>query len=200
MAISRQQTDVLVVGAGPVGLTTALRLASQGVQVRIVDKHWRTGAHSYALAIHSSSLALLAELGVADEVMAQGRRVDRVIFHEGAQQRCEIAFDAPGSPHPFVLVVPQSRLEGALESKLRQAGVEVMWNHRLQDLGGAGTEAEIAKLDRVATGYPIAQMEWTVVKTFGVKASWVVGADGYRSMVREKMEIDLNRLADPSTF
>ena len=200
MASPKQHADVLVVGAGPAGLTTALRLASQGVRVAILDKHWRTGAHSYALAIHPSSMGLLSELGVADEVLAHGRRVTRVVFHEDAQVRCEIPLDSLGGRHPWILVAPQSRLEGALESKLRAAGVEVMWNHRLQDLTGGGTHAEVAKLDRVATGYPIAQMEWTVVRTFPIEASWTVGADGYRSMVREKSGIELKRLAEPSTF
>ncbi len=56
---SLRETDVLVVGAGPVGQLTALRLASSGVDVTILDKHWRTGAHSYALALHSATLRLL---------------------------------------------------------------------------------------------------------------------------------------------
>ena len=59
---------------------------------------------------------------------------------------------------------------------------------------------EIAKLDRVAWGYAIAQMEWVVVKTFRTKSSFVVGADGYHSLIRERLGIDLDRVARPSVF
>ena len=63
-----RETEVLVVGAGPVGLFSALSLARHGVRVQIVDEQFRTAAHSYALALHSSSLGLLHEAGVAEKL------------------------------------------------------------------------------------------------------------------------------------
>ena len=59
---SKKKADVLVIGAGPVGLFAALALAKKGVHVVVADKEWRTGAHSYALALHPQTLSLLDEL------------------------------------------------------------------------------------------------------------------------------------------
>jgi len=98
--------------------------------VRILDKHWRTGAHSYALALHPRSLELLEPLGLVPALLEQGLRVDRVVFWDGGERRAEISLAALGGSYPFALVVAQSVLEGELESRLADAKVRVQWNHR----------------------------------------------------------------------
>jgi 2-polyprenyl-6-methoxyphenol hydroxylase-like FAD-dependent oxidoreductase len=196
----KHETDVLVVGAGPVGQVTALRLASRGAKVTILDKHWRVGAHSYALALHSDSLALLDDLGVLPEVLAEGHRIDKIGFYEGDSKRCELDLGKLDAKYPFVLVVPQSLLETALEKRLLETKVKVLWNHRLEELIESDLTAEVAKLDRVASGYPIAQMEWVVVKTFRARSSFVVGADGYHSVIRDRLGIKLQSVAPPLVF
>ena len=54
----RQVPQVLVIGAGPVGLFTALLLAERGLKVQIIDEQWRSATRSYGLALHPSSLRL----------------------------------------------------------------------------------------------------------------------------------------------
>ena len=63
------KTEVLIVGAGPVGMLTALLLTRHGIQVRIVDQESRTAAHSYACALHPASLRLLEQIDLAEEVV-----------------------------------------------------------------------------------------------------------------------------------
>ena len=196
----KKETDVLVVGAGPVGQLAALCLARHGAEVAILDKHYRTGAHSYALALHSDTLGLLHQLGVLAEVAPRAHRVDRVGFYDGATCRCTVEISKLGGDFPYVLVAPQSSLESALESRLVGHGVKVLWNHRLEELLESNLTVEIAKLDRVACGYPIAQMEWVVVKTFHTRASFVVGADGYHSVIRERLGIPLQNIGDPTVY
>src|SRR5690606_2156840 len=121
----REKTDVLVVGAGPVGLFTALHLARHGVRVQIVDKEWRTGAHSYALALHAASLRLLDDLGLRARVLEHAYRVDTVAFYDGPARRAAAGLAVPDGEG--VAVVRQDVLEDVLEAALREAGVTVRW-------------------------------------------------------------------------
>jgi len=195
-------SDVLVTGAGPTGLLTALHLARAGASVRIVDKHWRTGAHSYALALHPRSLDLLEPLGLLPSLIEQGRKIDRVVFWEDGERRGAISLSSLESLHPFALVLPQSVLEGELENRLLAEKVRVQWNHRLERLSeeADGLVLELAHLDRVAAGYPIARSEWTVVKTKTERARFAVGADGYHSMLRDQLGYRFEQHGPLATF
>ncbi len=195
------RTEVLIVGAGPVGLTAALRLAEGGVKVRIIDRHHRTGLHSYGLALHARSLERLERLGVTRSLAGHGRAVGRLVLHPTSAPAREIDLDLGGG-QPSVLVLAQSRLESELEDGLLKHGVRVQWNQRLESLHleGDGVVAAISHLDRVTTGYPIARSEWTVTKSSKVLADYVIGADGYHSRVRELLGIEYVRHAAPTTY
>jgi 2-polyprenyl-6-methoxyphenol hydroxylase-like FAD-dependent oxidoreductase len=185
--------EVLVVGAGPVGLLAALFLQQHGLRVDVVDMREHTHQQSYALAIHPRSLRVLDEAGLADGLIAAGRKVTTVAFYEGSERRAEIDYSALPSKHPYLLVIRQSQLEAAVEGALRQKKLKVRWGHRLQSLSvdGAASEAEIAKLEPVASGYPIARSEWVVVRTETTRPAFVIGADGYDSAVRRMAGIEM---------
>jgi 2-polyprenyl-6-methoxyphenol hydroxylase-like FAD-dependent oxidoreductase len=185
--------EVLVVGAGPVGLAAALFLQHHGVRVEIVDMHQRTTQHSYALAIHPRTLRVLDEAGLSDALIRAGRKLTKVAYYEGGARRAEIDYSALASKHPYLLVVRQSLLERAVEEALRQKKVDVLWGHRLQSLAadGAAPRAEVAKLDQVATGYPVARSEWVVVRSETIRPAYVIGADGYDSAVRRMSGIEM---------
>jgi 2-polyprenyl-6-methoxyphenol hydroxylase-like FAD-dependent oxidoreductase len=194
--------EVLVVGAGPVGLVSALFLKQHGVRVEIVDMHQRTTQHSYALAIHPRTLRVLDEAGLADGLIAAGRRLTTVAYYEGRERRAEIDYSALDSEHPYLLVIRQSLLERAAEEALRRQKLEVLWGHRLQSLtvDGATIRAEVATLDQVATGYPIARSEWVVVRSETVKPAYVIGADGYDSAVRRMSGIEMEEYGTGQIF
>src|SRR5215831_18861746 len=96
-----RQTEVLVAGAGPVGLWNALLLAQAGLQVTIVDREERTAARSYACALHPATLKRLERFGLAQEVIVRGRKVAKVAFYEGAARRAELSLSALGGDFPF---------------------------------------------------------------------------------------------------
>jgi 2-polyprenyl-6-methoxyphenol hydroxylase-like FAD-dependent oxidoreductase len=133
-----ERTEVLVVGAGPVGLLTAILLAEAGVEVKIIDCEERTTARSYACALHPRALKLLSQLGLAAAVVERGRRIETVAFYDGAARRAEVKLSELGGEFPFMVILPQNVLEGVLEERLRKAGVAVNWNHRFDDFHDAG--------------------------------------------------------------
>src|SRR5512145_1995720 len=159
--------EVLVVGAGPVGLVAALFLQQSGIRVEIVDMHQRTTQHSYALAIHPRTLRILDEAGLSDGLIGAGRKLTKVAYYEGQERRAEIDYSVLASKHPYLLVVRQSLLERAAEEALHQKKLKVLWGHRLQalSLDGGTIRAEVAELDQVATGYPVARSESLVARS-----------------------------------
>jgi len=185
--------EVLVVGAGPVGLVAAVFLQQYGVRVEIVDMHQRTTQHSYALAIHPRTLRILDQAELSEGLIGAGRKVTKVAYYEGRERRAEIDYSALASKHPYLLVVRQSLLERAAEEALRRQKLKVLWGHRLQSLAvdGAAIRAEVAKLDQVATGYPVARTEWLVARSETIRPAYVIGADGYNSAVRRMAGIDM---------
>src|SRR6266542_217796 len=112
--MSERKTEVLVVGAGPTGLLTALLLAEAGIEVQIIDRKERTAAHSYACALHGKTLKLLHGLGLADSILERGRRVHTMAFYDGESRRGETRFSELGGEYPFLVVLPQSDLEAIL--------------------------------------------------------------------------------------
>jgi 2-polyprenyl-6-methoxyphenol hydroxylase-like FAD-dependent oxidoreductase len=197
------KTDVLVVGAGPVGLVTALLLAEAGIQVTIIDREQRAATHSYACGLHARSLKLLARLGLLDGILAHARRIDTVAFYsQQGGREAEVSLTALPVEFPFVLVVPQDRLEMLLANRLAELDCPVRWHHRLADLqpGPDVVLAEVDKLVGTATGSAVPRWHWVVGRTIEVAAQFVVGADGHHSMVRQRLWIENERLAPPEQY
>ena len=196
-----ERTEVLVVGAGPVGLLTAILLAEAGIEVKIIDREERTTARSYACALHSRVLKLLSPMGLAAPVIERGRRIQTVAFYDGAARRAEVKLAELGGEFPFMVILPQNEFEGVLEERLRKAGVTVNWNHRFDDVQSAGETvvANVEELGATATGYIVPHWEGVVKRNFPVRAQFLVGADGHGSLVRRRLEIE-NTLVAGRTF
>jgi 2-polyprenyl-6-methoxyphenol hydroxylase-like FAD-dependent oxidoreductase len=200
--MQEERTEVLVVGAGPVGLLTAIGLAEAGIEVKIIDRENRTAARSYACALHPRTLKLLSPMGLAAPLLELGRRVKSVAFYEGAARQAEVKLSELGGEFPFMLILPQSEFESVLEQRLRQAGVTVNWNQRFDDLrhDGADMVANVEELSATATGYIVPHWEGIVKRNFPVRAQFVVGADGQGSLVRQRLGLEQTRVSGPDFF
>jgi len=197
------RTEVLVVGAGPTGLLTAALLSEAGIQFEIIDHQEKTAAHSYACALHPSSLELLDKIGVTEAVLARGKRVHRLAFYDGTTRHGVVNFSEFGGKFPFLLVLPQSDLEEILEGKLtRKHDPKVLWSHRFDDLKNEeeSVVVEIEELGGTALGYVVPHWETVVQKRFRIRARYVVGADGHNSLVRQRTGIEYKSLGDTESF
>lgn len=169
-------TSVLIVGAGPVGLTIACELARYQVPVRIVDKAPRRTDKSKAIVLWSRTLELLDRGAEASRPFLEaGFRVHSVNFvaADGAVVG-RVSMDSVKSPYPYALMLPQSDTERLLEERLRTMGVAVERNTEVIALttDSAAAEASLRRADG---------SEETV------HPDWLVGCDGAHSVVRHAL-------------
>src|SRR5271157_2705964 len=95
----KEKPEVLVAGAGPVGLFAAIALAKRGVRVQIVDTGLWACSHSYALALHPRSLELMREAGLDSHIWESAYRVNTIGFCDASGCRAQVRLDADsGAP------------------------------------------------------------------------------------------------------
>ena len=187
-----READVLVSGAGPVGLYAAHSLARAGVSVQIVDTGMWPCAHSYALALHPRTVDLLSKSGLDVDT---GCEVETMAFYNGNGRRAEVQLDAT-SGKPMV-VLPQSELEAQLEKALADAEIQVQWRHKVMRVEPAADHARVAidRYEQESCGYVVARTKWVLDKSWTENVPFVIGADGYDSAVRRSIGIDFPEVA-----
>jgi 2-polyprenyl-6-methoxyphenol hydroxylase-like FAD-dependent oxidoreductase len=176
---SPSDTDVLIAGAGPTGLVLAIWLRRLNVRVRIIDKTAEPGTTSRALAIQARTLELYRQLGLADAVVAAGRRMEALNLWVAGTRVAHAVLGDMGtgiSPYPYALIFPQDEHERLLIDRLRDLGVDV---ERQTELLGFQEEG-----DRV-----IAQLKTPSGATVPLTAAYIAGCDGARSAVRTALGI-----------
>ncbi len=198
----RHEAEVLVVGAGPVGLMTALLLAERGVSVEVIDEEENTETHNYAVTLHPAALQLLDDVGLANGLLNEGLRLDRVAIYGGGEPRATLRLDWLRADFPFLLVLPRLALERALEKRLKEKKVEVSWSHRLADLAEGEDEVfcTVEKLGTDSSGYSVQDTARVVVKERKLRPKFVVGADGFHSAVRRRLDLGVERVGPPQGY
>ena len=116
------KTEVLVVGAGPVGLVMACELARRQVPVRVIDKLPAPTIESRAILLHSRSLEMMARLGVVEQIIASGVRTDGMQLHADGKLLADLPFGSVDSPYPFSVTTAQTETERILTARLAEFG------------------------------------------------------------------------------
>lgn len=181
--MEQSHTDVLVIGAGPVGLAMAALLKQQNVSVRIIEKNASTTPYSKAIGMHARTLECMHALGIAEQLVRQGRPLQDFEIHEDGKVILDSSFEGIRSPYKFVLGLPQSKTEGTLHERLQQLGGKVEWDTAITHIDDCGSTSSVHGRASV------------VVRKKGqsperITCNWLIGADGSRSAVRQMAGIE----------
>ncbi|MCT7657536.1 FAD-dependent oxidoreductase [Mycobacterium deserti] len=165
-------TDVLVVGAGPTGLTLAASLVAQGVTTTVVDRQAAGANTSRAAVVNARSLEVLEGLDVARRLVKEGVQAPRFTIRDRQRVLIPVDFSALPTEYAYSLMVPQSTTERLLLARLQELGGTVVRPKTLTAVS-QDSSAATASFD-----------DGTVIR-----ARYVVGADGVHSVVREQAGI-----------
>lgn len=180
---------VLVVGAGPVGLTMACELRRHGIDCRIIDKLPGPQVWSKAAAVSARTMEVFYDMGLLDPIKATGRPMYGVNVNSGKKRIAHIDIDIPGTPYPYIFGISQRDTELLLANHLRALGGEPERPVELIEFatvtiakddggdGGGGREVVRAILRDDAGREEI------------VLADWLIGCDGARSTVRGILDV-----------
>jgi 2-polyprenyl-6-methoxyphenol hydroxylase-like FAD-dependent oxidoreductase len=166
-----QNPEVVVVGAGPVGLVAACELARRGIRVRVIDKLAGPTTESRAIAIHSRSLDMFDRMDIVDDLVATGAKSTGMKMYSNGTELFHVEFDGVDSAFPWSLLTPQTETERVLFERLTALGVDVERGTELADLtqDDGGVRLTVRRSDGT---------------TETITTPWVIGADGSHSTVR----------------
>jgi 2-polyprenyl-6-methoxyphenol hydroxylase-like FAD-dependent oxidoreductase len=189
--------DVLVVGAGPAGLTTAISLARHGVDVLVVEKHAGTSPFPKATGVSTRTVELLRVWGLEDRVRSGALRVEHTMAVSGTLTGPVVAtlpFGYPTADQALAvspttpLACPQDHLEPVLRDHLLECGGQIRFDTVLTDVTTDDT------------GVTAALHEPVTDRWYHVRARYVVSADGPRSSVRSALGIGVEDLGTIGDF
>jgi 2-polyprenyl-6-methoxyphenol hydroxylase-like FAD-dependent oxidoreductase len=166
----KTEHEVVIVGAGPVGLLLGCLLGQRGIHTLILEKRTQLPAQSRAIGITPPSLEILAQLGLDELFIQAGTPIREAHVHgDGGYLGCARFHELP-SAYPFILSLPQQVHMGLLEQRLRDFPQVTLLR------GQAVTEIQ-SESERVRFHGPGIQG----------RARWLIGCDGHQSGVRQQL-------------
>ncbi len=169
--------SILIVGAGPTGMTAAIELSRRGIPCRIVDKKDRPSTLSRAVGINQRSLEILQKSSITQKLLEQGFKINGGVFHGMNDEILgQINFDKIKDQHNFLLALPQDQTEEIMRLHLAQNGINVEYGTEVINIVLKNQKAEIA----------LSQDHQKTIEKFDL----VIAADGAHSVIRQKLNID----------
>ena len=185
-----QQAHVLVAGAGPVGLVSALVLAKQGVKVTVLESAPALNRDLRASTFHPPTLDMLAPLGLTDDLVAQGlvaRYTQQRDRQEGVIAEFDMQLIAPDTDHPFRLQCEQWKLTQMIHAQLNaMPHVQMLF------------DAKVTQVTQTADQVQVAFTQGDEART--LQALYLIGSDGAWSAVRRSLNIEFEGFTYPERF
>jgi len=167
---------VLIVGAGPTGLTMACELERQDISFRIIDKKSELTQGSNATWIQTRTLEIFDAIGIIDRFLKIGHKCEAINFYVKGKALAKISLKKMDSAFPFILMLPQHETERLLNSKLEESKVAVE------------RSVELINIQQTSNGV-ISTVRFADGRTENITSDWVIACDGANSTVREKCQI-----------
>jgi 2-polyprenyl-6-methoxyphenol hydroxylase-like FAD-dependent oxidoreductase len=169
-------TDVLIVGAGPTGMTLAISLKQLGLDCVVIDQLPEPPEDARAAFVQPRTLEYLHRIQVAGPLIEDGLKGRGASFSDLDHDLIRLTYDTVDSPYPFLLMVPQAQTQRHLDERFAELGGSVLRGVRLLDLvpefpGSAATVVDSTGALRV------------------INARFVAGCDGVWSRVRNQVGI-----------
>jgi 2-polyprenyl-6-methoxyphenol hydroxylase-like FAD-dependent oxidoreductase len=180
-------SNVLIAGAGPVGLAMAADLARYGVSVRLIEKSPERTDKSKALVLWSRTLELMDRMDCTAPFLTTGKKVTAVNITAGKEPITKITVDGVRTPHPYALMMPQCDTEELLGDFVTSLGVKIERNIELTDF--------VASADGVSS--TLRHLDGTE-ETF--ESGFLIGSDGAHSTVRHKLGMEFVGETMPSSW
>jgi 2-polyprenyl-6-methoxyphenol hydroxylase-like FAD-dependent oxidoreductase len=188
-AFDADQRRVLIAGAGPVGLAAALRLESFGIPCTVLEAEAAVQRDLRASTFHPPTLDLLDEYGLAEPLIALGRKCPtwQIRMHETqARAEFDLALLQNDTRHPYRLQCEQFKLCELMAQRLQGcANVRLEWNTRVT---GVRQTSDSVHVQVLRDG-----------QTFELAGALLIGADGARSLVRESLGLEFAGATYPET-
>ena len=183
-----EMKDVIIVGAGPVGMLTALALAQTGAKVTVLEQEPHIINSPRAAVYFPSTLIILEELGLLDELNAIGFQNRTFGTHVPEFGYTSVVTTEPieGIPFDYQLHAGQHDVARVAMEHAQKLGVEVLFEHEVVALGDSDD------------GVAVTARHGDAERTFTAK--WLIGADGARSTVRKLARIEFEGHTWPERF
>jgi len=186
MSPTPSDVDVLIVGAGPVGLLLANECARRGLRYRIVESQQTQSEHSKALAIFPRTLEILDMAGLVDPFLEAANRVTSVAILTHERALAHMRFMPEQSPYAFIAMVPQDQTERILARQLGARGGVIEY----------GTSFVSATQRREAVDVVLENGG----RRLSLAAAFVVGCDGAHSTMRHLLDLPFAGASYDDTF
>ncbi len=167
--------EIIIIGAGPSGLSTALFLSEMGYKPTIIDKKSAISKHSKALGVNPRTLTIMELYGITDRFMKNGRIMSAVNLWKGDRHIYKNDFSQIKSKYPFMLIQPQKESEEILLEEIESRNISVEYNSEFIEWHNSKGKYSVST-----------KKDMKVAKEY----DYVIGADGGSSKVREQLGIE----------